>query len=155
MNMYHHNHHDVGGNINAYGPLPSLNDSNNDHLQAWEVQCHALFAVLATQGVVSTDELRYTIEQLASEQYRTWSYYEKWSAAILTRFLDKGVVAREEVADAVWGPTSSAASPRFVVRDPVRVRPYQSSRVAASASSHTGLCLRCGWGGCGCGGVLQ
>lgn len=67
--------HDVGG-------LLTIGQDSHDCIEedlkfvdtpllAWEQQCHALFVVLASRGVLGTDSLRRAIEALSPEQYET------------------------------------------------------------------------------------
>ena len=80
-------HHDVGGKvINTEEQIMNFQDTP---LLAWEQQCHALFVVLATQGILGTDALRRAIEYLTPEQYESWAYYEKWTAAMVNLLLEK------------------------------------------------------------------
>ena len=54
----------------------SLGDSprsEEENVQFWERQCHALFAVLSSKKHIKTDELRRTIETLDPSQYVTWT----------------------------------------------------------------------------------
>ena len=96
--------HDVGGDFASYGPI-LLSEENapnhHDDLQAWEQQCHALFVVLTTKKIVTTDALRATIEALTPQQYNTWTYYEKWSAGMAKLLLDGGIVTHDELSAAL------------------------------------------------------
>ncbi|KAI2498517.1 nitrile hydratase [Fragilaria crotonensis] len=119
--------HDLGGDAKHFAPI----DTSNKPLLHWEQQCHSLFAVLATKGILTTDELRFTVEGLTPSQYADWSYYERWSAATATLLLDKGLITHDELRLALFGPTSKndAAVPasRFQPGDAVRVLQYHES----------------------------
>ena len=95
--------HDIGGDVTSFAPI----DTSNKPLLHWEQQCHSLFAVLATKGIVKTDELRFTIEGLTPSQYADWSYYERWSAAMATLLLDKGLISHDELRFALFGPSTT------------------------------------------------
>lgn len=117
--------HDIGGNQSNFGPIPDAED-----LQAWEQQCHALFAVLASKRVLGTDGLRRAIEALTPAQYESWTYYEKWTAAMTALLLDDGVLKHDELSNALFGDEEehsiiADAPPRFQTGDAVRVKPYQ------------------------------
>ena len=117
--------HDVGGDTSAFGPLASKIE-HPDTLQDWEVRCHSLFAVLAVKGTLTTDELRCDIESLTPKQYATWTYYEKWAAAMTTLLLENGAVTTGELNKALFGTTLSTGgrfkrAPRFASGDYVRV----------------------------------
>lgn len=118
--------HDVGGRQSKYGPIPK----QPGDLQAWELQCHSLFAVLASKTILSTDQLRYSIESLAPNQYNLWGYYEKWSAAMAKLLLESDVLSEVEFMEALFGSdtlmaSSSQGDPLYKPGDPVRVKPYQ------------------------------
>ena len=132
--------HDVGGSSDFLGSIvPADNDddddNNTDHLQAWERECHALFAVLASKAFFNTDQLRRTIEALTPHQYASWSYYGRWSAAMATLLLDRGLISDNDLRGALFGTTietnplssqqEEVAVSRFRPGDTVRVKSYQ------------------------------
>lgn len=127
--------HDLGGDLASFGPIDPHNAP--DDVQAWEQQCHSLFVVLATKKFVTTDALRATIEALTPQQYGSWTYYEKWSAAMASLLLDKGIVTHDELSAAMFGhdasssfdaspETAASAAPRFETGDTVRVKPFST-----------------------------
>ena len=75
------------------------------------------------------------IEGLTKDQYDSWSYYERWTAAMVTLLMDhrRGVIARDELEAALFGedlvhanaPPDRTAQPLFGVGDYVRVKAYQ------------------------------
>lgn len=93
--------------------------------------CHALFASLAIEKIVSTDELRRAIESLTFDQYEKWGYYEKWSAGMTILLIERGVVTPDELNDALFGKSDENTDsedgrpPRFNKGDYVRVRSYR------------------------------
>lgn len=118
-------HHDVGGT-----ELLSQMEFPDKPLLAWEQQCHALFVVLASRGILGTDALRRAIEGLTQEQYESWGYYEKWSAAMVILLLEQKCISETELRTALYGeqlikegPTSAL----FKVGDTVRVKPFANS----------------------------
>ena len=66
-------------------------------LMDWEVRVDALHMVLGAKGVRTTDEMRRAIESLELEKYESLSYYEKWTAALETLMLEKGIVDADEI----------------------------------------------------------
>jgi nitrile hydratase subunit alpha len=119
--------HDMGGIKELFG---SIHIDNQD-LQMWEQQCHALFAVLTTKQYFKTDELRRSIEDLTPAQYKTWGYYEKWTAGMVTMLLDSKIISHQDLSKALFSsddnidPSTLSQSPRFQPGDKVRVKPYQ------------------------------
>jgi hypothetical protein len=127
-------HHDIGGDKSAYGPIAGAGGKPVKDLLAWEQQCHSLFALLASKNIITTDELRRAIEGLTPEQYTTWSYYEKWTAAMVSLLLEHRVIAHDELQSALFGPSSNetedsrhSTPPMFAIGDAVRVRSFLSS----------------------------
>ena len=84
--------HDRGG-----WPTDEPIDRAEHHLMGWERRVDALHAVLGQKGVRSTDEMRRAIESLEPRQYEASSYYEKWTAALETLMIEKGVLSAEEI----------------------------------------------------------
>jgi nitrile hydratase len=118
--------HDLGGKIQCFGKIPELQE-----LQAWEQQCHSLFAVLASRKILSTDELRRSIEALTAEQYEQFTYYEKWSAAMTSLLLEKGILKEPELRKELFGDDATTTDdpsepPRFRPGESVRVKNYQT-----------------------------
>ena len=125
-------HHDLGGQEAFFGPINVDKTSGSaKDLQSWEQQCHSLFVVLATKQLVTTDQLRAAIEGLTAKQYHTWTYYEKWSAAMATLLLQANVVTHAELSKALFGDAYSEGNhnqpPRFAVNDKVRVKEYATA----------------------------
>lgn len=114
--------HDIGGVLDVFGPVAT--ESTAD-LQEWEVSCHALLAILAIKGHIVTDELRRAIEALTAEQYTEFSYYEKWSAAMATLLVERGVLERGEIEKRLFGESKQIdpnTPARFAAGDAVRVK---------------------------------
>ena len=125
----HHLPHDIGGNINYNERILPFED-DVDKLQQWEQQCHALFAILAKKKYVKTDQLRRSIEALTPDQYSTWGYYEKWTAAMVTLLLDSGIISYKDLKNALFGDDEDDnynpnSDPLFEPGEKVRVKPYQ------------------------------
>lgn len=117
--------HDLGGRLEAFGPIPPVQE-----LLAWEQQCHSFFAVLASKHVVSTDELRRSIESLTPTQYETWTYYEKWSAGITMLLLEHKIITHDELQTVLFGGSifaETTTEPRFQPGERVRVKRHASS----------------------------
>ena len=68
-------------------------------LQWWEKRIDALLTLLGDEKrrLIRTDELRRAIESLGENVYMTHSYYERWTLAIATLLLEKGVLTSEEL----------------------------------------------------------
>ena len=129
-------HHDIGGDESAYGPIatgiPGAKPVKD--LLAWEQQCHSLFALLASKQILSTDGLRRSIEALTPDQYKTWSYYEKWTAAMVSLLIESRVITHDELQSVLFGgvPPANESNdmeplPKYEVGRNVRVRSFLSS----------------------------
>ena len=64
--------------------------------EPWEKLITAMGATLRDRGLTRVDELRRAIEDLAPEDYEK-PYFERWSAAILDLWEEKGFLTRAEV----------------------------------------------------------
>jgi len=82
--------HDMGGT--PAGPI----DLAEHATEPWEKLITAIVAVLRDRGVSRVDELRRCIEDLAPEDHDK-PYFQRWSAAILDLWEEKGFFTRGEV----------------------------------------------------------
>lgn len=70
--------HDLGG-LDGFGPIPR---DQEDHLPWHESVMRMLFA-LALMGLSRTSgEVRYFVETMSREEYRSRGYYERWLVAV-------------------------------------------------------------------------
>ena len=82
--------HDMGGQ--PAGPI-----ENSEHAtEPWEKLITAMVGSLRERGLMTVDELRRAIEDLSPEDYEK-PYFERWSAAILDLWEEKGLLTRAEV----------------------------------------------------------
>lgn len=82
--------HDMGG-------LPAGPINLDEHAtEPWEKLITAMVASLRGRGLMTIDELRRAIEDLSPEVYEK-PYFERWSAAILGLWQEKGFLTRTEV----------------------------------------------------------
>lgn len=86
--------HDMGGD--AAGPV-----DRHEHVPTLtERRIDAMMQLLRAKPreFWRTDENRRTIESLAPETYRDSSYYEKWTLAMRSLLVEKGVLSEAEIA---------------------------------------------------------
>ena len=83
---------------------------------------HALLVLLVSKRLVAVDQLRRAVEGLHPAHYASFSYYQKWAAAMAQLGLEAGLLDEREWADALAGAEARAAAPRFFVGDGVVVR---------------------------------
>ena len=83
---------------------------------------HALLVLLVSKRLVAVDQLRRAVEALHPAHYASFSYYQKWAAAMAQLGLEAGLLNEREWADALAGAEARAAAPRFFVGDGVVVR---------------------------------
>lgn len=86
--------HDRGGWPGA-GPI----DRTEHHLEDWERRTDAMVQLLSSpkKAVTRVDEMRRAIECLPLDQYASLSYYEKWTSALETLMIEKGIVTNDEI----------------------------------------------------------
>ena len=90
-------YHDVGGD--PAGDIPML-DLPWLH---WEKQVEAIRGLLGdgTRRIVSLDEVRRGFECFGIEKYNTLSFYRRRLEAMTDILIEKGVVSRVELDDAI------------------------------------------------------
>lgn len=90
-------YHDVGGD--PAGDIPML-DLPWLH---WEKQVEAIRGLLGdgTRRIVSLDEVRRGFESFGIEKYNTLSFYRRRLEAMTDILIEKGVVSRVELDDAI------------------------------------------------------
>jgi hypothetical protein len=81
--------HDMGGSPG--GPV----DRGQHEVEDWERLADAINGALGAKGLLSTDELRRSIESLG--EYRDLSYYERWVAATEKLLVEKSVLSSDEI----------------------------------------------------------
>ena len=88
-------HHDMGGN--PAGPI--MPDKPDDPIFAkpWHKRVLGLTVAGGAMGAWSIDTSRFWRENLPKADYQSFSYYEKWLAALTNLFVAKGFVTREEI----------------------------------------------------------
>ncbi len=84
-------HHDVGGLPG--GPI----DRTEHQLEDWEILADAINQALGVKGIKRTDEMRRAREEMDSEQYKAYTYYERWIASLESILAEKKVLTREEI----------------------------------------------------------
>jgi nitrile hydratase len=85
-------HHDIGG-LPGAGPI----DQAEHALSDWEILADAINQALGEKGVKRTDEMRRAREEMDSEAYRNFSYYERWIASMEAILIEKKILTREEI----------------------------------------------------------
>lgn len=90
--------HDRGG-----WPGAGRIDRTEHHLEDWERRTDAMVQLLSSpaKAVTRVDEMRRAIECLPLDQYESLSYYEKWTSALETLMIEKGIVTRDEIEQKV------------------------------------------------------
>ncbi len=86
-----HRHHDMGGTPD--GPV----DTTTHDPAHWEKRVDAVRNLLGHKNLLTTDEHRRHIEDLAPADYDRFSYYERWIVAISNHLVEKGVFTADEL----------------------------------------------------------
>ena len=84
--------HDRGGR-----PTEDLIDTSDRQTEDWELHIDGLRAVLATKGLLNTDQLRRSIESIDPALYDTMAYYERWTVAVEKLLIERGLVTKSEI----------------------------------------------------------
>ena len=90
-------YHDIGGD--AAGTIPMV-DLPWLH---WEKQVEAIRVLLGdgTRRIVSLDEVRRGFESFGAEKYNSLSFYRRRLEAMTDILVEKGVISRAELAQAI------------------------------------------------------
>ena len=119
--------HDLGG-IHGFGAVEVEREEPVFHGE-WERRLFGMTAIASVQGITQLDAFRHAIERMDPGHYLASPYYEHWLTALGTLLVEKGIVARDELAEiAVSRPAAPAApapapvADEFRVGDRVRVR---------------------------------
>jgi len=83
--------HDLGGV--DFGPISRDDRSRN----AREKRVDAMQYAMRARGYWSVDEMRRAIESLAPSDYLSFTYYQKWLAALHLLVKEKGVLSQTEI----------------------------------------------------------
>ena len=91
--MNERRHHDMGG-------LEAGLVDREDHDKApWEKRVDALMVLLGKNKLLFVDELRRGIEELGSDAYDRYSYYERWMASMTNLLLEKKIIEVGELGE--------------------------------------------------------
>ena len=84
--------HDLGGK--DFGPV-----KQSDHVRSeWDNRVDALLKLMLDGHRFRVDELRRAIESLPEREYMSFSYYQKWLAAIRILIVEKGFLSEDEIS---------------------------------------------------------
>jgi Nitrile hydratase beta subunit len=84
---------------NDIGGLAGAQIQRVEHtLLPWEKRCHALADVIDYSKLISTEEKRRGVEELGTDLIGKLSYYERWIAAFVHIFFQKGILTPSELA---------------------------------------------------------
>lgn len=104
--------HDMGGD-QTDTPVRSepLEHADGVFDQPWHADALALTLACGALGQWNLDISRHARECLAPEDYRTFTYYEKWIAALADLLVERGVISQMELSGET-PPTQSDLSSR-------------------------------------------
>lgn len=89
--------HDVGGICVAMLDKNGAIDFSERPMSQWELSVHALLVELAVKSLITTDELRRGVESLEEKAYKSWGYYDRWSASMALILIERGVINESEI----------------------------------------------------------
>ena len=104
--------HDMGG-MHGFGPV--VYDPNEPVFHAaWEARVRGMVQLMAAWGRVNIDSGRHSIERLPPVDYLRYTYFEKWFDALISRLVDAGQIAPEELATGHKADDAPIATPPIV-----------------------------------------
>jgi hypothetical protein len=110
--------HDLGG-VDGFGPIPNVVDGPA-FTEPWEGRVWAMSRTVMERTTV--DRFRSTIERMASAEYLSSSYYERWLYAIEHLAEEQGLLRGRPTQPQLQRPTVAPppAAGRFASGDTVR-----------------------------------
>lgn len=125
--------HDMGGRFGD-GPIPEKDDAVVFHSD-WEARVMANTLACGALGAWNIDASRHSRECLRPKDYASFSYYEKWLAALANLLVDRGVLSRADYETAGHG-AGNALSPKALKAADVpsamrKVMPYTRDNAPA------------------------
>ena len=94
--------HDMGGRFGDGAVMPEGEDEPVFH-EPWHARALAVTLAAGSLGQWNLDMSRHAREALAVRDYATFSYYEKWMAALADLLVARGVLTVEDLAGAEGG----------------------------------------------------
>jgi nitrile hydratase beta subunit len=88
--------HDMGG-MDGFGKVEAEPNEPMFH-EAWEARVLAMVRAMGAAGAFNIDTSRFYREMLPPHVYLASSYYKKWFLGLEDMLLDKGFIAKEDVA---------------------------------------------------------
>jgi nitrile hydratase subunit beta len=88
--------HDMGG-MDGFGKVEAEPNEPMFH-EAWEARVLAMVRAMGAAGAFNIDTSRFYREMLRPHVYLASSYYKKWFLGLEDMLLDKGFIAKEDVA---------------------------------------------------------
>ena len=92
---------DLGG-TEGFGLIDTSESSEPFHSD-WEARVYALVVTLMRKRLFNVDEFRDAIERAMPERYLEASYYERWLAGVELLVVERGVLSRELMQEAMSG----------------------------------------------------
>lgn len=77
-----------------FGPV----DQRDHDRTEWDNRVDAVLKLMLDGRRFRVDELRRAIESLPERDYMSFSYYQKWLAAIRILIVEKGMLSEDEIA---------------------------------------------------------
>jgi nitrile hydratase subunit beta len=88
--------HDMGG-MDGFGKVEAEPNEPTFHAE-WEARVLAMVRAMGAAGAFNIDTSRFYRETLPPDVYLASSYYKKWFLGLEDMLLDKGIIAREDIA---------------------------------------------------------
>jgi hypothetical protein len=127
--------HDVGGSDLF---LSKQVDASEKPIKFWEQKTHAAVVSLVSQGLLSIDLLRRSVEGLDYEDYKDWGYYARWALCIANILVEKGVLSSDDLHTAlgVVGGENLNGSDGPLLKAGARVRVRQEDKNPRARKPH-------------------
>jgi hypothetical protein len=116
------------------GGLPAgLIDRAEKDIEPWQKSIEATQRCLQARArpLVSVDELRRCMEELAAADYRRLSQFERWAESLVRLLVEKKVLTRAEMMRRCWRSRRAPRADREAARNRVRGNAVKSHNASA------------------------
>jgi len=123
--------HDMGGRFGD-GPVDPGAPDDPLYAEAWHARALAVTLASGALGQWNLDMSRRARESLPPKEYASFSYYEKWVAAVADLLVETGVVTRDELATAAADESVPSGETGRREAHPLAARALRAENVAAA-----------------------
>ena len=132
-------YHDLGGR--RAGPVKTNKQKDPIFECSWHKRVLGLTVASGAMGAWSIDTSRFRRETLPKEDYQSYTYYEKWLAALNNLFVSGGFVDLEEIKNGVYDADCRQLNSKTLRANEVPDMLATGAKASRPSSSTPAFCL--------------